>query len=231
MIALVSEKPFDGLKGTRAVLCEATKNPNNISAEEIQALADELNKEIGGYGSDFHKQSVLEIHNHIFQNYLYEYFGIELTKSPSEVERIFENKASDAEPTENIAELLQFLKNTNIRTSVISNISFSGDMLKERISRYIPTRDFEFIIASSEYAFRKPHKRIFELALRKAKLNASEVWYIGDNAVFDVDGASNCGIFPVWYKGALEKSNKYVPQSSCLEISDWSELIEILTNI
>lgn len=72
--------------------------------------------------------------------------------------------------------------------------------------------------------FRKPHRRIFELALRKAKLEPEEVWYIGDNAVFDVDGAANSGIFPVWYKGALEKGNKYVPKNECLVISDWNEL-------
>jgi hypothetical protein len=46
-----------------------------------------------------------------------------------------------------------------------------------------------------------------------------------------VDGATNCGIFAVWYKGALEKSNKYIPQSSCLEISDWGVLREILSKV
>lgn len=228
---LVDEKPFDGLKGTKAVLCEATSNPTDVSAEKIQELADELNREIGRYGLDFEKQSILEIHNHVFQNYLYEYLGIELTKSASEVERIFENSASDAEPTKNIVEFLQFLDKSKIRTSVISNISFSGELLKERIKRYIPSHNFEFIIASSEYIFRKPHKRIFELALRKANLDACDVWYIGDNAVFDVDGASNCNIFAVWYKGALEKGNKYSPKRNCLEISDWNELKDILKSL
>lgn len=228
---LVNEKPFDALNGTKAVLREAAKNLNCVSAEEIQKLADELNKEVGRYGIEFEKQSVLEIHNHIFQNYLYEYFGIELTKSQAEVERIFENAASVGEATKNVTEFLKFLKGMNIRTSVISNISFSGDMLKERIKRYIPTHNFEFIIASSEYIFRKPHKRIFELALRKAMLDSSEVWYIGDNAVFDVDGAANCGIFPIWYKGALEKSNIYIPKSNCLEINDWNELADILKSL
>ena len=120
---LVTEKPFDGLKGTKAVLSQATENTSTVAAEEIQALADELNKEIGRYGVDYEKQNMLEMHNHIFQKYLYEYFGIELTKSPEEIERIFENAASDAEPTKNIGEFLKFLMKENIRTSVISNIS------------------------------------------------------------------------------------------------------------
>jgi putative hydrolase of the HAD superfamily len=225
---LVAEKPFDGLKGTKAVLAQAANNPNNITAEEVQFLADEISKDLGKYSVDFEKQSVIEVHNHIFQNYLYEYFGIELTKSAEEVERIFENAASFAEPTQNIVKFLQFLEDINIRTSVISNIAFSGSMLKANINKYIPSNKFEFVIASSEYAFRKPHKRIFELALRKANLEANDVWYCGDNAVFDVDGAATCGLHSVWYKGAIERTNKAVPQRDHIEINDWEELRSIL---
>src|SRR5690554_4877612 len=122
----------------------------------------------------------VEVHNHLFQNYLYEYFGIQLTKTPQEVERIFQNAASNIEPTKKILDLLQFLNAQKIRTSVISNISFSGQLLSEIIYRHIPQHEFEFIIASSEYVFRKPHKRIYELALRKAGLKPHEVWYCGD---------------------------------------------------
>ena len=228
---LVNEKSFDGLKGTRAVLREATRNLNNISAEEIQAMANKLNEEIGRYGTEIEEQPVLEIHNHMFQNYLYEYFGIELTKSAGEVEQIFEIAALDAEPTKNIIEFLQYLEDSKIRTGVISNTSFSGERLQACINRYIPSHKFEFMIASSEYIFRKPHKRIFELALRKANLAPCDVWYIGDNALCDVDGATDCGIFAVWYKGAIEKSNKYIPKTSCLEITDWIELMEILKSL
>ncbi len=228
---LVNEEHFDGLKGTEAVLREAARNPNNISAEEVQSLANELNKEIGRYGVELEKQSVLEIHQHIFQNYLYEYFGVELTKTSSEVESIFANAAYGAEPTKNIKEFLEFLNISGIRTSVLSNISFSGEMLRSFINKHIPANKFEFIIASSEYIFRKPHKRIFELALRKARLNPCDVWYIGDNAVFDVDGAADSGIFSIWYKGAINKSNKYIPKRNCLDISDWNELMEVFIDI
>lgn len=218
---LVDFKSFDPLKGTRAVLNQASCNPNNVSAEEVQSLANDL-------GSDIGRDNLLEIHNYAFQNYLYEYFGIEINKSSREIEKIFEDAALKGEKTKNIEEFLKFLDSMNIRTAVISNITFSGDSLKERINSYIPSNKFEFIIASSEYVFKKPHKRIFELALRKAKLNPKDIWYCGDNAVNDVDGASFCGISPVWYKGALESWNKNIPESNCLEINDWTELIEIL---
>lgn len=225
---LVNESVFDPLKGTEAVLSKACNNPNNVSKETIQSLANELNKEIGRYGVDIDKESILEVHTHIFQKYLYEYFDIELIKPHEEVERIFANGAISSEATKNINAFLAYLKKQKIRTGVISNISFSGGLLREIISEHIPSHNFEFIIASSEYVFRKPHKRIFELALRKAKLAPCDVWYCGDNGVCDVDGAGNCGIFPVWYKGAIEDRKKIVPKKECLEVMDWNELIDVL---
>lgn len=227
---LVAEE-FDGLKGNKAILLEASSNPQHVSAEEIQTLAIKLNEEIGRFGSDYAKYSVLEVHDHIFQNYLYEYFDIQFTKSRAEMERIFEEASCSGEPTKNIEIFLAFLAANGIRTGVISNISFSGELLNERIVRYIPSHQFEFAMASSEYIFRKPHRRIFELALRKAKLDPADVWYCGDNAVFDVDGAADCGIYPVWYKGALDKSNKHIPRNTCLEVADWLELMDILRHI
>jgi putative hydrolase of the HAD superfamily len=77
---------------------------------------------------------------------------------------------------------------------------------------------------------RKPHKRSFELAARKAHLEPHEIWYCGDNGICDVDGAKAAGLFPVWYKGAYE-GHGFVPQDECLTIFDWQELIEFLEGL
>ena len=54
-------------------------------------------------------------------------------------------------PTNGIDEFLTFLKHQDIRTAVISNISYSGNAVIKRINDCIPNNDFEFIIATSEY--------------------------------------------------------------------------------
>ena len=117
-----------------------------------------------------------------------------------------------------------------IRTGVISNIGMSGVALSNRIKRLLPYNKFEFIIASSEYVFRKPHKRIFEIALKKAQLQSDDVWYCGDNILCDVEGAKAYGITPIWYTGAITRDTVSVPDS-CLEISDWYELSEIVSRL
>lgn len=56
---------------------------------------------------------------------------------------VLEKAASTAKPTNNIEKLLEFLDEANIRTSVISNIVFIGNMLKARINRYILSNKFD----------------------------------------------------------------------------------------
>jgi putative hydrolase of the HAD superfamily len=225
---LIAEGTFNGEAGTRAVLKYAKKNPYQISAKELQNFAKTLNRDIGRFDPDIRKAPFIEVHNHIFQNYLYQYFDIEIDLSNEEIEKIFWDNAAERRPTKNIEVLLKYLREQEIRTAVISNISFSGKALEERINTMIPENNFEFILATSEYVFRKPHSRIFELALRKAKLDARDVWYCGDNAFFDVEGASKSGLTPVWYRGAMEQENRLMPEADCLTISDWMELIETL---
>ena len=128
--------------------------------------------------------------------------GIELSLTSSQIDRVFWDAASPAVPTEGIEEFLLYLKERRIRTGVISNIPYWAEVVQERIRRLLPFNDFEFILTSSEYMFRKPHARIFQLALEKADLQPEDVWYIGDNYQCDVVGARNVGIFPVYYIGA-----------------------------
>ena len=225
---LLSEETFDGVKGTEEVLKYATKNKQNMTAQEVQKLANELNDDIGRYDAKTSHLYQFEIHNFPFQKYLYEYAGIELSISDFELEKVFWDYAAPGEATPNIENLLEYLHKEGIRSGVISNIACSGKALNERINRLLPNNHFEFIIASSDYVFRKPHKRIFDIALLKAELNAEEVWYCGDNILCDIEGASKCGIAPVWYTGALQ-SKQPETKVDYLHISNWIELIDLLS--
>ncbi len=223
---LVNERKFDGVKGTAEVMRYATKNKYNYTAEEVQAAANAINDELGRYDPARSHLLQVEIPNCMFAPYLYESLGIELSLSHKERDKVFWDAASPGTPTEGILEFLDFLKKQKIRTGVISNITYCGEAVKERIDSVVAGHEFEFIIATSEYMFRKPHKRIFELALEKADLLSEEVWYIGDNYECDVVGARNAGIYPVWYVGA--KDAPYVEKSDVLMIKNWIVLQDII---
>ncbi len=219
---LIAEQKFDGIKGTAAVLQYATRNKYHLSAEQVQARANEINRELGRFDPEKRHLLQIEIPNTMFTPYLYESQGIEIALSSSEIDTVFWNAAAPGMPTEGIKEFLEYLKRKGIRTGVISNISYDSSVVAERINRLLPENTFEFVITSSNYIFRKPNKRIFDLALEKAKLQPDEVWYIGDQYECDVKGSLNAGLLPVWYIGAIDLP--YTEDKNILTVTDWNEL-------
>lgn len=219
---LIAEQKFDGIKGTEAVLQYAVKNKYHLSAEQIQARANEINREFGRFDPEKRHLFQIEIPNTMFTPYLYESQGIEIALSNSEIDTVFWNAAAPGAPTEGIQEFLEYLKQKGIRTGVISNISYAPSVVAERINRLLPENTFEFIITSSNFIFRKPHQRIFDLALEKADLKPEEVWYIGDQYECDIKGSLNAGLLPVWYIGAIDLS--YTEDKSILTVANWEEL-------
>ena len=131
----------------------------------------------------------------MFTPYLYESLGIEIALTNAEIDTVFWDAAAPGSATESVEDFLKFLKNREIRTGVISNISYAPSVVAARINRLLPENAFEFILTSSNYIFRKPHRRIFDLALEKAALRPDEVWYIGDQYECDVKGALNAGLY------------------------------------
>ena len=224
---LVYEDKWDGEKGQKALLEYCVYNKNNLTAKQIADFSDNL-----FITSNAGRKSGIEFQEHKFQKFIEEYLQIKINLIPVEREEIYWDNVSPAHAMPNIKETLDYLYENNIRTAVISNIAFSGEALKNRINKILPGNKFEFIIASSEYVFRKPNKLIFELALNKANLDAGEVWYCGDSVEFDVEGANNAGIFPVWYESEIEcvyreRGSQKIPDFEHLHIHDWRELIKI----
>lgn len=226
---LINEGQFDGVKGTAEVMKYAVCNECNRTPKQVQEEADKINDELGRFDPARRHLFQVEVHNHPFHAYLYESQGIKLSLPYEQIEKIFWDAAAPGTPTDGIEDFLRFLKEQGIRTGVISNISFSGKALKERIDRLIPSNEFEFIIASSEYVFRKPNRRIFELALKKAGLLADQVWYIGDQYECDIVGAREAGLFPVWYTAYIGR--KQDERKDVLEIRSFKELQSYLDTL
>lgn len=227
---LVDEGRFDGTAGTEAILQYAVSNPHKLDAAAVQAKADELNREIGRFDPERRHLVPVEVTNEPFQRLLYESLDIELSLNHEECEDIFWRAATPyAKPCNKIRELLNHLNMLGIRTGVISNISFSGRALKNRIDELLPDNHFEFIIASSDYVFRKPNRRLFELALTKAKLTPDKVWYCGDQPLCDITGAHSVGMTGVFYRGAIKQdSPQYNNTDADIVIDSWSELYNII---
>lgn len=226
---LLYEPGYDTLRGEKALFKYIKSNKNSLTAKEVNDFSQKLFAEIGAA-----RQIGLEIHERQFQRLLYEYLEIDLSITLSEAERVFWDNTSCGEVMPDADKMIDYINSKGIRSGVISNIGFSGAALTDRINRLLPDNKFEFIIASSDYVFRKPSRYLFELALKKAGLRACDVWFCGDNIVADVEGASSAGIFPVWYEN-MTIENPWSGQNAgahpdCehLHIHEWNEMIEVL---
>ena len=226
---LLCEPGFDFLRGEKSLFEYIKSNKNGLTPKQVCDFSQELFERIGVV-----RELGLELHEWQFQRFLYEYLEIELSISLPEAEKIFWYHVSAGAMMPNADRIIDYINANDIRSGVISNIGFSGAALTERINRLLPQNKFEFIIASSEYMFRKPNPMLFELALKKAGLNAGDVWFCGDNIKADVEGSVAVGIFPVWYEDetmdnpSCGQSKSVVPDCDHLHIHDWLELIDVL---
>ncbi len=229
---IITENIFGFDKGNEALLRIAVSNPHNITISRLQAKADEIIMNISKrMGSENRFYQPYELSWSSINRYIYEYFNIEFDKPYEELEWIYWNEATKARPSDNIEELLNFLYDEGIKTGVISNIMLSGDSLKRRISDILPGNHFEFIIASSEYVYRKPEKEIFELAVIKSGIKAEDIWFCGDNPICDIEGAYNAGMQPVWYRKNFKEKKDLkmsITSEKCIIIDDWTELRDII---
>ena len=120
--------------------------------------------------------------------------------------------------------MLAALRSAGIETGIISNLSYSGETLTRRIKNLFPDHPFAFIMASSDYVFKKPHPEIFRIALQKTGCAPEDIWFIGDNGRCDVDGSAAMGMIPFWYK-ELRPGSVYTPTSPCTILNNWQELL------
>lgn len=184
---LLYEPGWDSARGNVALLKYATKNENGYTFKDVQKGADLI------FGQ--HIESVrklgYDIPGQVGDRLLYESFGIEFSLTPHEMENVFWNAASMGEIMPDADKLIDYINGKGIRSAIISNLLWSGEALTERLNRLLPNNQFEFVMTSSDYLFRKPNRMLFEVALRKAELDATDVWYCGDNPETDVEGTAS----------------------------------------
>ncbi|MEJ5225011.1 MAG: HAD family hydrolase [Anaerolineales bacterium] len=101
------------------------------------------------------------------------------------------------QPEEDALPTLDALQKRGYRLGIVSNAADHKDVqqLVEK-AHFEPYMDF--IITSAACSYRKPHARIFELALSHWGLPPREVAMVGDLLEADILGARQIGLFGIW---------------------------------
>ena len=131
----------------------------------------------------------------------------------------------DAIPT------LKKLESDGYRLGLISNAGDDKDV-QQLVQRFEISSYFDFIVTSAAYSYRKPHRRIFELAIANWYFLPSESVMVGDNLDADIGGAKNAGLYGVWISRRAGSSSEDQPRvQPDASISTLSELPALLDRL
>ncbi|MCJ7435219.1 MAG: HAD-IA family hydrolase [Anaerolineales bacterium] len=89
------------------------------------------------------------------------------------------------------------LESSGYRMGLISNAGDHKDVL-QLVEHFDLRRFFDFVLTSAACYYRKPHPRIFELALAHWNIPASEAIMVGDTLEADIMGAQKAGLLGIW---------------------------------
>jgi HAD superfamily hydrolase (TIGR01549 family) len=126
---------------------------------------------------------------------------------------------------------LKKLVDSGYRLGLISNAGDDQDV--QQLARNFGLRSyFDFILTSAACSYRKPHPRIFELALANWYLLPAEAVMVGDNLSADVQGAQKAGMFGVWINRRadplMEKQEPVSPDASLSSLAELPALLDQL---
>jgi len=131
----------------------------------------------------------------------------------------------DARPT------LDALQNNGYRLGLISNAGDDQDV--QQLARGFGIDSyFDFILTSAACSYRKPHPRIFEIALANRYLLPTEAVMVGDNLTADIKGAQETGIYGIWInRRVARESESQEPVKPDASIASLAELPKVLDRL
>jgi len=92
---------------------------------------------------------------------------------------------------------LQQLKTGGYRMGLVSNAGDNKDV-QQLVAGFHLEPFFDFVLTSAACSYRKPHPRIFEIALAHWYIPSSEAIMVGDSLEADIMGAQQTGLIGIW---------------------------------
>jgi len=116
---------------------------------------------------------------------------------------------------------LNDIRKQGVTLGLISNIDRDIKPLLDELGLSLL---LQVIVTSQDVGFNKPHPQIFQAALRRAGVKASEAIYVGDQYQIDVLGANKAGM-----KGVLLDRGDYFEETTdCPRVLTLTQLLRYL---
>ncbi len=144
----------------------------------------------------------LDNRGYVWKDKVYTQLTKELNISSITVEELLDDYVSKFRhhciPFEGLREMLDELKNINIKLGIITN-GF-GQFQLENIKALGIENDFDVISISEWEDIKKPSLEIFERALKKLQVEPATSVFIGDHPMNDIEPSKQVGMISIWKK-------------------------------
>ncbi len=170
-------------------------------------------------------ESDLEYSQQAFHRLLYEGLGIEFEDGDAELETAYWDAAFRFDPEPGVHGVLSELTHLGVPMGIVSNVSFSAGVLRHELEKHDLVRFFSFIVGSADYGIRKPQNVLFGLGVFKLDAEGHKTAYTGNMVPYDVVGAANAGLLPVWYNRYGHEAE--LPEATIV-IRHWDEFLRAL---
>jgi len=145
-------------------------------------------------------QELVEVTNAIWVSEALNKLGSKTTPEDARVRKavnVFFEDYLDSLELRSCAEKLLVTISADYKTGLISNFTYAP-VIYAGIRKLGINKFFNAILVSEDVGWRKPHRRIFEEALRRLGVKADETVYVGDSPLEDIKGAKALGMRTVF---------------------------------
>jgi putative hydrolase of the HAD superfamily len=123
------------------------------------------------------------------------------------------------------------LRETGYRLGMISNTSDDNNV-QALVDQGGFRPFFDLILTSAGCGYRKPHPRIFQIALEHFRIQPEQALMVGDTLEADIAGANSLGIYSVWItRRAILPADGELPIQPQAVISSLAELPPLLADL
>lgn len=125
---------------------------------------------------------------------------------------------------------LRTLEAGGYRLGLVSNAGDNQDVC-QLLDRFKIGPFFDFVLTSAACSYRKPHPRIFELALGHWDIPPQEIAMVGDSLEADIRGAQAFGMFGIWITRRVSRTTVSDRPKPDAEIHALHELPFLLSHL
>ena len=204
----------------------ALENGGDVGPEKFQA---DLKKMLVD-GRTRKEKEMVEIPLYQVLDTIYQRFGCEVTDEMliEGMDIFYGVLVEDRKLVPGTIEMLEMVKTKGYAIGLVSDVAWGlpSDYPQRDMDHFHLTDYFDDLVFSTDVGLRKPHPRMFRIALSNLEADAERSLFVGNSLQCDVKGALGVGMTAV-----LKKSGYYQPDDSIVpdaSVDLWPELAPIL---